>query len=309
MTRLTSRPAGRLPPRCFFLSLTCLMAGFSSCSKKTPPAPAPPALETFVLDDDTAVDPSLQAQLEAIDARLRGELGLSPEHTAAGILDLRTGRLAWIHPDRFVYAASVAKIGILLAYFHEHPDAPASLAPDVRHDLGLMAKASSNGTASRFSREIGLRRIQEILNAQGFYDQARGGGLWLGKHYGKGEERYGDPVHDHSAGATVRQVMRYFLMLEQGRLLSPEASRAMRQIFESPDIPPDDIKFVRGLAGREVQIIRKWGSWEDWLHDAAVITGAGRHYILVALTHHPSGDAYLAALAPALDDVLAEPVK
>ena len=42
----------------------------------------------------------------------------------------------------------------------------------------------------------------------------------------------------------------------------------------------DDIKFVHGLAGRDVQIIRKWGSWEDWLHDSAVITGGGRHYIL-----------------------------
>ena len=73
---------------------------------------------------------------------------------------------------------------------------------------------------------------------------------------------------------------------------------------ESPDIPHDNNKFVKGLAGRDVQIIRKSGSWEDWLHDSAVVTGGGRHYILVALTKHLSGDEYLAALAQRVDDLM-----
>ena len=78
----------------------------------------------------------------------------------------------------------------------------------------------------------------------------------------------------------------------------------MRDIFESPDIPHDQIKFVKGLAGRDVQILRKWGSWEEWLHDSAVITGSGRHYILVALTHHPKGDEYLEELARTVDGLM-----
>ena len=39
------------------------------------------------------------------------------------ILDLNRLRLAMIHPDRIDYAASVAKVGILLAYFQLHPEA------------------------------------------------------------------------------------------------------------------------------------------------------------------------------------------
>jgi hypothetical protein len=93
-------------------------------------------------------------------------------------------------------------------------------------------------------------------------------------------------------------------MLEQGKLVSPAASRTMREIFASPDIPHDDIKFFKGLSGRDVQIIRKWGSWEDWLHDTAVVTGGGRHYILVALTKHPKGDEYLVELAQQVDDLM-----
>jgi beta-lactamase class A len=67
----------------------------------------------------------------------------------------------------------------------------------------------------------------------------------------------------------------------------------MVEIFESPDIPHQQIK-----------LLRKSGSWENWLHDSAVVRGPDRHYILVAITNHPQGDAYLEALAGAVDDVM-----
>jgi beta-lactamase class A len=144
-----------------------------------------------------------------------------------------------------------------------------------------------------------------VLDKYGFYDKSHGGGLWLGKHYGQSTERIGDPVANHSHAATVRQLLRFYLLLEQGKLVSPDASKFMKQIFSSPEIPHDDIKFVKALKDRDLQILRKWGSWENWFHDTAVITGPGRHYILVALTHHPKGDEYLFDLARAVDDLMA----
>jgi len=259
------------------------------------------------LDDDTVCDSALQTQLEAIDATLCERYGLTTELAAVGLLDLRGGRVAMIHPDRIEYAASVGKIGILLGWFHLHRDGASELSPETRHELGLMIKASSNEMATKYSRQLGLARIQQVLNSYGFYDASRGGGLWVGRHYGSDEERYGDPIADHSHAATVRQLLRFYLMLEQDQLVSPAASATMRAIFASPDIPHDDIKFVKGLAGRDVEIRRKWGSWQDWLHDTAVVTGPGRHYVLVALTHHPQGDAYLVDLAAAVDDAMSRP--
>ncbi len=264
-------------------------------------------METFQdynLNYNTPTDPSLQAKVAQIDARLRGKYGMSAEQTAVGVLDLRRLRLAMIHPDRQEYAASVAKIGILLAYFQLYAAAATNLDATTRRELGLMAKVSSNEMAAKYSQAMGLRQIQQVLNSYHFYDTNHGGGIWMGKHYGQSSERIGDPLHDDSHAATVRQLLRFYLCLEQGKLVSPAASRQMREIFASPDIPPDDIKFVKGLAGRNVQIIRKWGSWEDWFHDTAVVTGPGRHYILVALTHHPRGDDYLAQLAKAVDNCL-----
>jgi len=260
--------------------------------------------EGYTLDFETPVDAALQAEVETIDARLRGKYGMTTEQTAVGVLDLRRLRLAMIHPDRIEYAASVPKIGILLAWFELHPAAARNLDAQSRHELGLMVKKSNNEMATKFSRQMGLRRIQEVLNTYHLYDTNHGGGLWMGKHYGKGDERIGDPIANHSHAATVRQLLRFYLLLEQGKLVSAAASNATREIFASPAIPHDDIKFVKALAGREVQLLRKWGLWEDWRHDTAIISGPGRHYILVALTKHPKGDGYLVEFARAVDDLM-----
>jgi beta-lactamase class A len=259
----------------------------------------------YRVDYDALPDQQLQIRLERIDFSIRNAFNIPPTATAVGLFDLKTGRFAALHPDREEYAASVAKIGILLAYFDLHPSAAANLNPQTRHELGLMIKASDNDMAAKFSQQIGLHEIQSVLNRHGFYDATRGGGLWMGKHYGvSGGERIGDPVGDNSHAATVRQLLRFYLMLAQDELISPQASHAMRDIFASREIPNDQIKFVKGLAGREVTILRKWGSWEDWLHDSAIIKGPHRKYILVALTHHPRGDEYLEQLARSVDDLL-----
>jgi beta-lactamase class A len=284
------------------LSLLLLMG---SINLSTPPGPAPaPVLPEFTLDYHTSCDIALQAGIEACDLALRARHGMTAADTAVGVLDLRQPRVAMVRPDRIEYAASVPKIGILLAYFVQHPGAAHELDPTVRRELELMIKQSSNELAAKYSRELGLAAIRQVLDAHHFYDAARGGGLWVGKHYGASDERLGDPVADHSHAATVRQLLRFYLLLEQDRLVSPAASRTMREIFAAPGIPHDEIKFVKGLAGRPVTLRRKSGTWEHWFHDTAVVTGPGRHYILVALTHHPRGDAYLEELAAAVDDLL-----
>jgi len=270
-------------------------------------SPPTNAFDDYVLSYETKVDAKLQAKLEKIDLELRGKFGIPTNQTAVGVLDLKTLRLALINPDREEYGASVPKIGILLAYFQLHPEAVTNLNPQTRHELGLMIKVSSNEIAAKFSHELGLKPIQAVLDDYHFYDAKHGGGIWVGKHYGDDSERFGDPVGDNSHGVTVRQLLRYYLLLEQGRLVSPAGSQAMRGIFESPDIPHINDKFVKGLEGRDVQIIRKSGWWEDWQHDSAVMTGGGRHYILAALTKNSKGEDYLVELAKAVDDsIMAE---
>jgi len=258
----------------------------------------------FQLSFGTPVDSTLQKNVESIDAEIRHRFGMSPDQTAVGLFDISTSRLAMLRPDSEFYGASVPKIAILLAFFALHAEEPAPLDTITQHELGLMIKASSNELAAKFSRLLGLNQIQQVLYSYGFYDAQHGGGLWVGKHYGETGERVGSPVGDNSHAATIRQLLRFYVLLGQGRLISPAASAKMRDIFASPEIPHDDNKFVKALSGRGVSLLRKSGWWEDWLHDTAIITGPGRHYILVALTKHARGDDYLVALAEAVDDLL-----
>lgn len=298
LSRLFRRSAGTV-----VRAVVGLGAGATAAASTMPPLPAVVAELRLEAAAAPATDGRLQRDLEALDARLRGAAGMKPEQTSAAVLDLRTGRLAWVRPDRMDYAASVPKVAILLGWFEAHGD-PAALDAATRHELGLMIKRSDNAIAAKHSQALGLKAIQALLEREGFYDATRGGGLWLGKHYGKGDEMFRDPVGQHSHGATVRQVLRFLLRLEQGSLVSAEASRAMREIFASPEIAHIDDKFVRGLAGREVAVRRKAGWWETWAHDAAVVTGGGRHYAIVAMTHHPQGETYLVEFARAVDEWL-----
>lgn len=288
------------------LVVATLLAGANANSAPTSP-PMNSKFQDYILDYQTPVDPALQSQLEKIDSTLRAKHGMTTEQTAVGLLDLQSLHLAMVRPDYELYAASVAKIGIMLAYFQLHPAAATNLDPTIRHELGMMIRPSSDEMATKIAMTMGLKPIQKVLDSYHFYDASKGGGLWVGKYYGKGGERYGDPLNDHSHAATVRQLLRFYLLLEQRRLVSPQASQTMLDVLANPDVPADDIKFVKGLAGRDVQIIRKWGSWEDWLHDTAVITGPDRCYIVVALTHHPRGDEYLVDFIRSVDDLMAHP--
>src|SRR5262245_49854803 len=101
----------------------------------------------FEVKADTPVDRALQAAVEDIVRRGREKFQLEPEHAAVGVLDLLTGRLALVRPDAIDYAASVPKIGILLAWFALRPDATAPIDAETRHALGLMIKQSDNAAA------------------------------------------------------------------------------------------------------------------------------------------------------------------
>ncbi|NLE59179.1 MAG: hypothetical protein GX616_12520, partial [Planctomycetes bacterium] len=49
------------------------------------------SFERYVLTYDSPVDPSLQANVEQIDTRLRERFSMTTEQTAVGVLDLTAG--------------------------------------------------------------------------------------------------------------------------------------------------------------------------------------------------------------------------
>jgi hypothetical protein len=295
-------------------TLTAALARSPLMSTGAPPAYAEDwiramRLQSYRLTYDAPLDAELQRRLEEIDSDIAAKLGIPTEDRAFGVLDLTDRRLGLIQPDVMFYGASVPKICIVLAYFATHPDAAANLDPQTERELQLVIKRSDNELAAKYSQLVGLEQIQEILQSKRyhFYDQDHGGGFWCGKHYGIAEPRFGDPVHDHSHGATVRQCLRYYLMLEQGRLVSAAASARIKQIFAAPELEFHNDRFVRGLSGRDVTILRKSGLWEDWHLDTARVQHGERVYVLAGMAYHPKGSEYLTEMAAAVDEALCGP--
>ncbi len=293
------------------ISEASLFRALAAYRDRFPPAARPAELnwvqasrlQGLRLPADAPVDARLQQRLSELDEQLRTELDLSPEQRAVGVLVLNDQRLAWLASEQMFYAASVPKLIILAAYFEYNVDDPAALSRETIDELGLMIKHSDNGLATKYAREVGLEKIQEFVESREyrFYDQDAGGGFWMGKFYAQDDVRVGDPLMDHSHAATVRQVLRYYLLLEQCRLVDFESSVKMREIIAAPNLQHQEHAFLAALDPTQARVWRKSGTWQEWQHDTARIEHSGVTYLLVGLTQHPEGRRYLEGLARGID--------
>jgi len=206
-----------------------------------------------------------------------------------------------------MYAASLPKIAILLAAYVSFEDGSLEETAAVRKDLGDMIRVSSNAAATRLIDQIGMRKIQAVLKdpQYGFYAEKRGGGLWLGKRYAKRGPRIGDPVNNISHGATATQVCRFFYLLSEGRLISPQRSGQMLADLSDPQLHHKFVSQVK-LRAPGARMYRKSGTWKRWHSDAIMVRGTQwRNYILVGLIESENGEAILRSVLPAVEELIA----
>jgi beta-lactamase class A len=281
-------------------------------------AGAAPELPLDIPDDKwrplyESSDPELLARLEAMVAGVDKWNGLAKrKKLAIGIVDLtdpEQPRFAAINGNQMMYAASLAKIAILLAAFQSIEDGLLPDTPELRKDLNAMIRVSSNAAATRNIDRIGLERIQAVLTDPRYrlYDRQRGGGLWVGKRYGKTLAPRRDPLHGLSHGATVTQVCRFYYLLATGRAVSPARSREMLEILSHPGLHH---KFVHAYDQRapRVSLFRKSGTYKQWHSDSVIAWGQEwRRYILTVLVESESGEKILRDIVPAVENVLRPP--
>jgi len=202
-----------------------------------------------------------------------------------------------------MYAASLPKIGILLAALVEVERGKLRMTPRLERSLHDMIRVSSNVEATRVMNLIGKYHVNEILSSKRFrlYDPRVNGGLWVGKEYGPRPAFQRDPLHNISHGATAMQVARFYYLLETGRLLSPRMSGEMKEALSEPGIQH---KFVKGLAGQDVAIFRKSGTWNQFHADSAIVETPRGSYILVGLAEDRRGGDWLTSIARTLHGAL-----
>jgi len=256
-----------------------------------------------------SVDPDLQARLETrLNQNPEWSQLISSKKMAVGLVDLSqaTPRFARVNGNQMMYAASLPKIAILLGAYVSFEDGSLLETEAVHRDLANMIRVSSNSAASRLIEQVGMNKIQAVLKdpQYGFYDEKRGGGLWVGRLYAKRGPRIGDPVNNISHGASAAQVCRFFYLLSAGRLINPARSEQMLADLSEPKLHH---KFVSQVEKRApgARLFRKSGTWRQWHSDAIMVRGTRwRDYILVGLIESEHGEAILRQVLPAVEELI-----
>ncbi len=255
------------------------------------------------------VDAALQKSLEQrLSANPEWRRLVARKKLAVGLVDLsgEMPRFARVNGNQMMYAASLPKIAILVAAYVSFEDGSLAETEEVHRDLGDMIRVSSNPAATRLIDRIGMKKIQAVLRDPqfGFYDEKRGGGLWVGKRYASSGPRVGDPMFNISHGATATQVCRFFYLLSSGRLINAERSAMMLENLSDPRLHH---KFVSQIEERapNAEVFRKSGTWKKWHSDAVLVRGTRwRDYILVGLVESENGETILRRLLPSLEELI-----
>lgn len=266
------------------------------------------AFAQFALQPDLnpVQDPDLQRDLNRIvDANGWGAMVDNNRFAVAlVVLDDQGGyRLAMLNGHLMLYAASLPKLAVLFAAMVAAQDGDLQIDEALEQDLNNMIRVSCNACATRVMGRVGRDKLLHILQRPeyAFYDENHYGGLWVGKDYGPGHAHQREPIRGLSHAATVFQVARLYYRLAMGTLLDTEHTLMMRDILSRPGI---NHKFVKGLQGLDVTIMRKSGSWKNFHADSALVESAAGRYILVGLEENPNGERQLQALARAIHQLV-----
>lgn len=275
-----------------------LLLLFSVC----PLMAEPPVLES---------NADLQSALEGVMRRMALRRLVADKRLAVSLYDVSPrsgGRYAGINDREMIYAASLPKIAVLLGGFEKIAEGGMPYTASERRMFTRMIRQSSNTAASEAIQRVGFEYIAQTLTSDRYklYDADDNGGLWIGKAYGGPNDRWRrDPLHNLSHGANTYQVTRFFSMLDQGELVSPQYSAEMKQILSKPGIVHKFVKGLSRLSGR--RIFRKSGTWRDWHADAALVEAGDKRYIAVGLVHAPNGGDILVRLIRELDALIVRP--
>lgn len=308
-------------PRILSLSLVCVV---SLILLQSSFAVGQNTLSSSTIDDPTAAvgpdsymgfpirsDNSLQALLDkSVKAHQltkyieKNELSI----TLVDITDINDPRLAQANGSTSFYAASLPKLAIMLAVFEEVHQDNLTLTPEIGSALVNMIRHSSNRDATTLYELVGAARIAEILESERyrFYDRNAGGGLWVGKPYGKQPAWKRDPLTNFSHAATGVQVARFYYMLQRNELTDPDYCPLIKDILSDSAI---EHKFVKGLKSENptAEIFRKSGTWRNYHSDSAIIESENGHqYIAVALSNTPNGSVVLEQVIKYLDRIIEE---
>jgi len=223
------------------------------------------------------------------------------------VLDLTpiVPKLAMLNGDDLFYAASIPKLAILWGLFKRIELGEIPLTKELLDEARKMMSISSNESATFLYKLVGPRFILDLLLSPPFkfYDPKNGGGIWIGKEYGKGSAIMRDPVGNYAHAATAVQIVRFYYLFDRGDLVPLPLKPYMEQALNKPELIH---KFVKGLQSiaPHADLLRKSGSWGNMHADSALISHDGKKYIIVAWMNHIQGYLWLEDIVKMVDGIV-----
>lgn len=257
------------------------------------------------------VDHTLQLQLEEeIMKNPHWKNLVTEKKMAVGLVDLSNPeavKFAEINGDHMMYAASLPKIAVLLSSMDAIEKGELVETEEIRKDMKIMISKSDNAATTRMIDRIGFEKIEAVMThpRYQFYNQNKGGGLWVGKRYGGGGATNREPLKHLSHAATITQVCRYYYLLLNGKLINRERSAQMLNIMANPALNHKFVGVLKKLAP-QADLFRKSGSWRNFHSDSILVWGKNpkRRYILVALIDDENGEQIIRSLVEPVEKVL-----
>jgi len=272
--------------------------------------------------DNSKIKPLQKLLDSSLQTNLRDELASHQEWNdlivqkkmAVGLVDLSDPehvRFARVNGNHMMYAASLPKIAILLAAMDALEKGEIKETSDVKRDMRLMISKSDNAASTRMIDRVGYSKIESVMcdPKYAFYDEQKGGGLWVGKRYGSGGDTNREPLKNLSHAASVTQVCRYYYLLANGKLVNQKRSKQMLDIMEDPELHHKFVNTLDQIAPK-ARLFRKSGSWRTYHSDSILVWGEdnNRRYILVALIDDANGEQIIRDLVKPIEKVLKKPV-
>jgi beta-lactamase class A len=254
---------------------------------------------------------TLQRDLETIILRNPSWKNLiEKKKMSIGVVDLsnpKEAKFARINGDYMMYAASLPKIAVLLASMDAIENSELKETDEIKKDMRLMISKSNNQATTRMIDRVGYEKIESVLTdpKYEFYDEDNGGGLWVGKRYGRGGDTNREPLKNLSHAASVTQVCRFYYLLANGKLVNEKRSKQMLDIMVNPDLHHKFVNSIEQIAPL-AKLFRKSGSWRTYHSDSILVWGKNpnRRYILVALIDDPRGEQIIRNLVKPIEKIL-----
>ncbi|MGO9018722.1 MAG: serine hydrolase [Syntrophobacteraceae bacterium] len=255
-------------------------------------------------------DEGLQSALErALDKNRSWRALIKQDKMAVGVADLSSppnARFASVNGWTMMYAASLPKIAVLLAAYQNIEDGALEDTPDLHEWLVRMIRRSNNYAASYMIDFIGLKRIEDVLQWYYFYIPENGG-IWLGARYARDGERNPEPIKGLCHAASVMQICRFYYMLANGELISPERSRQMLEILSRPGLHDKFVSVLEKHVSPD-RLFRKSGDWDVSFSDSVLVCDdSWRKYILAAMIEDKNGERILRDLVPVIEGLVEPP--